>query len=161
VLSNLRHVEAPGTTLKLNRAMRVERDPDRVFGELQDARTMLRCVPGAQVSFTPEAGVYEARMTLGVGPLKLACSGLARMTKVDVRARSATGEIEARGDVAGGRASASIAVRPLDTGSVVYIALRLTVDRSPAWLGYDLVDRIANRLLERSCERLKSQLEST
>jgi carbon monoxide dehydrogenase subunit G len=160
VHSNLRSATPPGTVLKLNHAIHVDRDPDWVFRELHDPKKMLSCVPGASLTRALDADTFAARVALGIGPMKLAYTGSARVTRIDRRARSAAVDIEGSGETGAGRAKASIAVRPTDTSCVVYVSVLLTLEQSPTWLGSDLVYRVASTLLRRSCESLKQQLEA-
>ena len=149
------------TTLHLNAVTFVSRDPDSVFRELHDPQTLLSCVPGATLTSLTGPGSFEARIAIGLGPLKSHYKGKGRIAASDPKARTAT--LDVIGDPAANLASLrvrmamSIAERP--GGSEIRMAFDIAMSDRTWLIANGWIDPIACDLLDRTTRRLKQQLE--
>ena len=149
------------TTLALSATTFVTRDPDWIFRELHDPRTLVSCVPGAVLTRLTGPRSFEARIPIGFGPIQSHFSGRGRITASDPRRRTAS--LELIGDMVANltpfriRMSMTIAGRP--QGAIVRMTFDVVVPDRTGLLTSAWLDPIACDLLDRTARQIKQQLE--
>lgn len=149
------------TTLALSATTFVARDPDWIFGELHDPRTLVDCVPGAVLTRLTGPRSFEARIPIGFGPIQSLFNGTGRIIASDARRRTAS--LELAGDTVGNltpfRIRMSMTVAPRNAGAVVRMTFDVVVSDRTGLLTRAWLDPIACDLLDRTTRRIKQQLE--
>jgi carbon monoxide dehydrogenase subunit G len=146
--------------LRLSSALRIERDPDHLFGELQQLDRFFECVPGVSLTRVLDPRTVEARMVVGLGPITIAYDGTARMVTSDRISRMASIDLQGRADVWGSaRANMKMTVRPVAGGSSLHTSVWLALTGRTTLLGRDLLHRIADEMYARTGDRIKRRLE--
>lgn len=156
-------LEREPIVLTLEGATHVNRDPDWVFSELHDPRTLLNCVPGGSLTRQLGPRKFEARITFGAGPFKLTCSGTGRIVDSDPRLRTASMTLnsQAASTLPSIRVDMAMAVRPHLRGSQIQMSFRVFVTDQTGLLARTWVDPIACELLDHTVRRVKQRLEDT
>ena len=149
------------TTLHLNAVTFVRRDPDSVFSELHDPRTLLSCVPGATLTSITGPGSFEARIALGLGPFKPEYTGRGRIVASDPTARTASLELtgDPAANLAGVRVRMAMVVAERPGGSEIAMTFDVALSDRTRLLTNGWLDPIASDVLDRTTRRLKQQLE--
>jgi carbon monoxide dehydrogenase subunit G len=149
--------------LTLNGVTQIDRDPDWVFGQLHDPRTLLSCVPGGSLTRQLGPRRFEARIAVGAGPFKFTYSGMGRIVDSDPRLRTAAMALtgEAALNVPSIRIRMAMAVRSHLRGSEIQMSFRVVVLDQMGWLARSWVDPIARELLHHTVRRVKQRLEDT
>jgi uncharacterized protein len=149
------------TTLSLHAVAFVRRDPDSVFRELHDPETLLGCVPGATLTRLTGPRSFEARIAVGLGPLKAAYDGTGRIVASNPRARTAS--LELNGDptanLPGVRVRMAMAIAERTGGSEIHMTFDVAMSDRSRLLAGGWLDPVACDLLDRTTRRLKQQLE--
>ena len=150
------------TTLSLDAVTFVSRDPNWVFRELHDPKTLLGCVPGATLTRLTGPGSFQARIAIGLGPFKAQYEGTGRIVASNPMTRTAS--LELTGDPSPNLAAAlrvrmamSIAVRT--GGSEIRMTFDVAMSDRTGMLANGWLDPLACDLLDRTTRRLKQQLE--
>lgn len=73
--------------MKLHHSTRVEAHADEVWEFLQDTRSVVACLPGAELTDELGDDKYAGALLVGIGPLKLSYSGQVDVTRRDPAAR--------------------------------------------------------------------------
>jgi len=149
--------------LTLTGVTQVDRDPDWVFGELHDPRTLLSCVPGASLTRLVGPRKFEARIAVGAGPFKFAYAGTGRIVDSDSRLRTASMTLNgsATAHMPSIRVRMAMAVLPRLRGSEIQMSFRVVVSDQTGLLARSWVDPIAWDLLDHTVRRVKQRLEDT
>lgn len=149
------------TTLSLNATTYVRRDPDSVFRELHDPRTLIGCVPGASLTRLTGPGSFEARIAIGLGPLKSHYNGKGRIVASDPKARSASLELtgDPAANLANVRVRMSMSIAERTGGSEIFMTFEVGMSERTWLITNGWLDPIACDLLDRTTRRLKHQLE--
>ena len=149
--------------LTLSGVTQVEQDPDWVFSELHDPRTLLSCVPGGSLTRLVGPRRFEARIVFGAGPFKFTYSGTGRIVDSDPHARTASMTLtgQAAPHVPSIRIRMAMAVRPHVRGSEIQMSFRVVVSDQTGLLARSWVDPIAAELLDHTVRRVKQRLEDT
>jgi carbon monoxide dehydrogenase subunit G len=149
--------------LTLQGATQVDRDPDWVFSELHDPRTLLSCVPGGSLTRLVGPGRFEAQIAFGAGPFKFTYSGTGRIVDSDPRSRIASMTLRgsATAAVPSIRIRMSMAVRQHPRGSEIQMSFRVLVLDQTGLLLRSWIDPIACELLDRTVRQVKQRLEDT
>jgi carbon monoxide dehydrogenase subunit G len=141
----------------------VARDPDVVFQELHDPRTLLSCVPGGSLTRLIDSHTFEGRIVVGAGPFKFGYAG--RGLIVDSNPRSRTASLILDADPATGvpalRIRMAMAIHSRNKGSEIRMSFRVAMPHRAEMLPRGWVDPIACDLLDRTVRRLKRRLEET
>jgi carbon monoxide dehydrogenase subunit G len=147
--------------LRLTAVTRVARDPDTVFRELHDPRTLLNCVPGGSLTRLIDSRSFEARIAVGAGPFRFGCAGRGLIVASDARSRTAALVLNAApaGGVPALRIRMAMAIHSRDAGCEIHMSFRVAVPASAARMPRALIDPIACDLLDRTVRRLKQHLE--
>ena len=149
--------------LTLKGVTQVDRDPDWVFNELHDPRTLLGCVPGGSLTRQLGPRRFEARIAIGPGPFKFAYSGTGRIVDSNPHLRTASMTLtgHATSNVPSIRIRMAMAVRPHFRGSAIQMSFRVVVSDQTGLLARSWVDPIACELLDHTVRRVKQRLEDT
>jgi uncharacterized protein len=149
------------TTLALSAVTFVRRDPDAVFRELHDLETLVGCVPGATLTRLDDASAFEARIAIGLGPLRAEYKGRGRITSSDPRTRKASLEVIAdpSANLAAIVIRMAMAITRRTSGSEIRMSFDIAMSERTWLLSQAWVDPIACDLLDRTTRRLKQQLE--
>ena len=149
--------------LTLHGVTQADRDPDWVFSELHDPRTLLRCVPGGSLTRLVGPRRFEARIAMGAGPFKFTYSGTGRIVDSDplLRTASMTLNGSATSNVPSIRIRMAMAVHPHVRGSEIQMSFRVVVSDQTGLLARRWIDPIACELLDHTVRRVKHRLEET
>ena len=149
--------------LTLKGVTQVDRDPDWVFNELHDPRTLLGCVPGGSLTMLLGPRRFEARIAIGPGPFKFTYSGTGRIVDSDPHLRTASMTLtgQAASNVPSIRIRMAMAVRPHLRGSEIQMSFRVVISDQTGLLARSWVDPIACELLDHTVRRVKQRLEDT
>ena len=135
-----------------------------VWRVLGDVHTVARCLPGAELTEDLGADTYRGRARVGVGPVRLSFSGMARVIERD--GSSHTMRILAQGrDAGGGQTQADITVRAepaaqdgdgcrLTASARVYLSGRI------AQFGRALAGDVSRRLFEQFATAVEQTVSS-
>jgi uncharacterized protein len=149
------------TTLSLSAVTFVRRDPDWVFRELHDPETLLGCVPGATLTRLTGPGSFQARIAIGLGPIKAQYGGMGRIVASDPKARTAS--LEVTGDpyanLASVRVRMAMSIAERTGGSEIRMTFDVAMSDRTWLLANGWLDPVACDLLDRTTRRLKQQLE--
>ena len=147
--------------IRLNGIAQVDRDPDWVFSELHDPQTLLKCVPGGDLTRLLGPRRFDARIAVGIGPLKLAYSGTGRIVDSDPRSRTAS--MTLNGNPVSNepyiRIRMGMAVVGHPRGSEIRMSFRVVISDRTGLLTRGWVNPIAAELLHRTVRRVKQRLE--
>lgn len=149
------------TTLALSASTFVACDPDWVFGELHDPRTLVSCVPGATLTRLTGPQSFEARIAIGIGPIQSHFNGLGRITASDPRRRTASLEVvcDPALDGAPVRVRMAMAIAKRDEGAALRMTFDVSVPGQTLFFAQAWLDPIACDLIDRTTRRLKQHLE--
>ena len=149
------------TTLALRATTFVHRDPDWVFGELHDPRTLVNCVPGATFTRLTGRDSFEARIAVGFGPIKSHFSGTGRITASDARRRTASLELisDPAAALASVRVQMDMAIAERNEGSEIHMTFDVAMSDQTRLVAQAWLDPIACDLIDRTSRRLKQHLE--
>jgi carbon monoxide dehydrogenase subunit G len=150
------------TTLALSAVTFVRRDPDAVFRELHDLEMLVGCVPGATLTRLSDPDAFEARVAIGLGPLRAEYRGRGRVTSSDTKTRTASLEVIAdpSANLAAVRIRMAMAIARRPNGSEIRMSFDLAMSERTWLLSHTWVDPIACDLLDRTTRRLKHHLEA-
>ncbi|HXB03399.1 MAG TPA: SRPBCC domain-containing protein [Candidatus Angelobacter sp.] len=139
--------------------VRIDRDADWVFRELHDPRTLITCVPGGHIIRIIDARSFEACVVAGVGPFKIAYTGIGQIKESDPGSRTASLTIAGGGvGMPPSQVRMSMVVWAVGPGAELEMSFRLSLEGR--LLSRELVDFIMGDLVDRTARRIKLQLES-
>jgi carbon monoxide dehydrogenase subunit G len=146
--------------LRLSSALRIDRDPDCLFGQLHHPETLFECVPGVSLTRVLDPRTVEARIVVGIGPFTAAYSGSARIVRSDQSLRKTSIDLEGQSDIWGSvRAHMRLTVRPAAGGSSLRTSVRLAMTGRSTLLGRPILHRVAGEMFARTGDRIKGRLE--
>ena len=138
----------------------VQAPPDRVYALMLDPARVAPCIPGAEVLGEREDGVYDAQVTVKLGPMKLTYKGVVSITEHDDAARTAA--MRARGAEARGQgnveATMRMAVAAVDTGSHVQVSTDMQVTGRVAQMGQGIMQDVAGRMIGDMARNMEAML---
>jgi carbon monoxide dehydrogenase subunit G len=154
-------VKDDSMVLRLDGVTSVNRDPDSVFRELHDPETLLACVPGATLTRQLGPRAFEARIVFGVGPFKVAQSGLGWIVESDPRARTAVLQVNGREEAAlpAIHMHTSMSVLQRGKGSEIRMSFQISIEDRGRRLSRAWLDPIVCDVLDRTIHRIKERLE--
>lgn len=149
------------TTLALRATTFVARDPDWIFSELHNPRTLVGCVPGAVLTRLTGPSSFEARIPIGFGPFQSHFDGKGRITASDPRRRTASLELTGNptANLTPFRVRMSMAISDWHEGAVIRMTFDVVMSDRTSLLTQAWLDPIACDLLDRTTRRIKQQLE--
>ena len=135
--------------MRIDTEFAISRPPAEAYSLLLDLERVTPCFPGAELMGHLSDGAREVRVTVRLGPMRLAYEGDVRIDERDdaaLRAVMAGSAREARG---AGSASARIAMRvePSETGSRVVAEADVDLSGRAAQMGKGIVEDVARRLV--------------
>jgi carbon monoxide dehydrogenase subunit G len=140
-------------------AVRVDRDADWVFRELHNPRTLITCVPGGHIIRIIDARKFEACVVAGVGPFKIAYTGIGHIRESNPGSRTASLTIAGGGvGMPPSQVRMSMVVWAVGPGAELEMSFLLSLEGR--LLSRELVDFIMRDLVDRTVGRIKLQLES-
>jgi len=139
----------------------VARDPDWIFQELHDPEKLVGCVPGAQLTRLVDQRSFEARIVVGVGPVKIAYAGSGRIVASNPKRRTASLTLDGRSLVGmpAVRVRMTMAIQRRTCGSAIRMAFTVGISDRTGLLSQGWLDPIARELVDRTISRIKQQLE--
>jgi carbon monoxide dehydrogenase subunit G len=135
--------------MRIDTGFAISRPPAEAYALLLDLERVAPCFPGAElVGYLPDGG-REVRVTVRLGPMRLAYEGEVRIDERDDAARRAVMTGSAREARGGGSASARIAMRveTSETGSRVVAEADVDLSGRAAQMGKGIVEDVARRLV--------------
>ncbi|MCC6833071.1 MAG: SRPBCC family protein [Thermoleophilia bacterium] len=135
--------------MRIDTDFSITRPPAETYELLLQLEDVTPCFPGAELGAERPDGSREVRVTVRLGPMKLAYDGDVRIAERDdaaLRAVLAGNAREARG---AGSASATITMRvePDGTGSKVLAEAEVDLTGRAAQMGKGIVEDVARRLV--------------
>lgn len=102
--------------MKLHHSTRVEARPDEVWEFLQDTRSVVACLPGAELTDELGDDKYAGALHVGIGPLRLNYNGQVDVTSRDPAARTLQLAASGRDRRGSGSVRADVRVEVADDG---------------------------------------------
>ncbi|MGP8160264.1 MAG: SRPBCC family protein [Candidatus Dormibacteria bacterium] len=148
--------------MELETSFKVAAPPARVFSYVTDVRQVVTCVPGAELTEIVDAKTYRGKMSVSVGPMKVAYSGTAQIRDQDDANHAVT--VEGIGKETGGSGSASASARLSvvadGEGSVVKVVTDYTIRGRVAQFGRGIIEDVFRSVIEDMGRRIKAAVES-
>lgn len=140
----------------------VRASPDAVFAYLLDARRVVTCLPGAELSEAIDARTYRGKMTVKVGPVTVAYDGRVLLTEVDAPARRVRLIGEAREGTGAGSARMTLESVTSASADGAEVAVEADVDVAgrAVQLGRGMMEQIARQVFREFAARLRAALEA-
>lgn len=148
-------------TLALSSIAFVRNDPDWIFRQLHDPAVLVSCVPGATLTRVTGPASFDARIALGLGPLRSDYTGTGRIIASNPRTRTASLDIalDPVANLGGVRIHMAMAIAERDSGAEIRMTFGVDMPQ-PMWLlAQAWVEPIACDLLDRTALHMKRQLE--
>jgi carbon monoxide dehydrogenase subunit G len=133
----------------IRNSMTVPAPPGEVFDLLLDVERIAPCMPGAQLTGSPDEGTYEGTVKVKVGPITAAYAGTVSFLEVDRDNRRAVLKASGSEQRGGGRAEAKITaeVSGDDDESTVDLTTDLRISGKVAQFGRGALGDISQKLL--------------
>ncbi|MEX2328226.1 MAG: SRPBCC family protein [Nitriliruptoraceae bacterium] len=146
--------------MRITRQVEVEQSPAEVWALFGDIPQVAACLPGTRLTGQESETRYTGEVVISAGPVRMEFDGTADILSRDDTAR--TMQVEASGADRRGRGQASLlldaAVAPAARGSIVDVALDLTLSGAAAQYGRGMVADITAVLLDQFARNLQSRL---
>ncbi len=135
--------------MRIDTEFSISRPPAEAYALLLDLERVTPCFPGAELTGHLPDGAREVRVTVRLGPMRLAYEGEVRIAERDDAARRAVLAGSAREVRGAGSASASIAMRVEAAGPGSRVVAEADVELSgrAAQMGKGIVEDVARRLV--------------
>jgi carbon monoxide dehydrogenase subunit G len=141
----------------------VKASPDAVFGFLVDARRVVTCLPGAELTEAVDARTFRGTMKVKVGPVTVAYQGRVLLTDVDAAAHRVRLTGEAREGSGAGSAKMTLesVTRPL-AGGGAEVAVQADVDVAgrAVQLGRGMMEQVSRQVFREFAARLCAAVEA-
>jgi carbon monoxide dehydrogenase subunit G len=133
----------------IRNSMTVPAPPGEVFDLLLDVERIAPCMPGAQLTGSPDEGTYEGTVKVKVGPITAAYAGTVSFLEVDRDNRRAVLKASGSEQRGGGRAEAKITaeVSGDEDESTVDLTTDLRISGKVAQFGRGALGDISQKLL--------------
>jgi len=135
--------------MRIDTDFAISRPPAEAYALLLDLERVAPCFPGAELGGERDDGARDVRVTVRLGPMKLAYDGDVRIAERDDAALSAVMAGNAREVRGAGSASARIAMRvePDGDGSRVIAEADVDLSGRAAQMGKGIIEDVARRLV--------------
>ena len=136
--------------MNIEQSFEVGVEPDVVWHLFQDIPSVVRCMPGAELTEDRGGGAYAGRVSVQLGPMSASFEGLARITP-DVATRTARIDGEGTDRNAGNRGQVSVSYRvtEAEAGSRVSVDAEIKLSGAIARFGRTgLITEMSKRLIE-------------
>jgi carbon monoxide dehydrogenase subunit G len=147
--------------VELKASVAIDREPDWVFGELNNLEALIECVPGGRMTRLIDPKVCEASLAAGVGPFTVDYAGTGRIVRSNPRSRTASLQLdgEARRGLGDAEARVTLEVKADGPTSTCIVSALLSVTGTATLFGRELVQKVAARMLLSTSRRRKSRVE--
>lgn len=132
---------------------------ERVYAALTDPTVLQRLIEGCESLVRTDDGVYEARLRVGVGPVKGTFSGQARMENAQPP-ESYTLIVDGRGTPGWVRGVANMHLADDGTATTVTCDADVTVGGVIAAVGSRLIEATARRMMDQFFDRLGREFQA-
>ncbi|NBD30387.1 MAG: carbon monoxide dehydrogenase [Alphaproteobacteria bacterium] len=145
--------------MELSGTQVIAADRDTVWAHLNDAQTLMACIPGCEeLTGNPQDG-FEAVVKQKVGPVKATFKGHVTLENVNAP-ESYTLVGEGKGGVAGfAKGSADVALAPTPEGTELSYTVDAKVGGKLAQLGSRVVGGFARKMADSFFDNFKTQVE--
>ncbi|WP_052668719.1 SRPBCC family protein [Nitriliruptor alkaliphilus] len=148
--------------MRITDRIEVPQPPDEVWRFFDDIPQVAACLPGTTLNEQEGENRFTGEVVISAGPVRLEFEGAAEIVDRDEAAR--TLQVEASGADRKGRGQAALlldaAVSPGGPGTVVDIALDLTLSGAAAQYGRGMVSDVTAVLLEDFAGNVRSRLDA-
>jgi uncharacterized protein len=133
---------------------------DEVWSALLDMEGVAGCLPGATITATEQANVYDGSMRLKIGPMRVEYRGRATLSEIDEADHTAVIALSAREAKGQGSAMATIRNRlePADGGTRVTAQTELQITGPQAQFGRGVIEDVGKRVLTEFSQRLEQKI---
>jgi uncharacterized protein len=148
--------------MKLEHSFEVEAPLEKVWARLIDVEKVAPCLPGAEITESSDAGVYEGNFTVKLGPTTAAYAGKLQLTDVDELHHRVTMSANGRDKRGQGNAKATItsSMSEAEGTTHVDVATDFTLTGKLARFGRGgMIEDVSNKLVGEFVECLRSSLE--
>jgi carbon monoxide dehydrogenase subunit G len=138
----------------------VEANLETVWCALLDMEGVASCLPGATITATDRANVYDGSMRLRIGPMRVEYRGTAELSEVDDGNHTAVISLSAREAKGQGSAMATIRNRLESTGAGTRVSAQteLHLTGPQAQFGRGVIEDVGGRVMREFSRRLEQQL---
>jgi carbon monoxide dehydrogenase subunit G len=146
--------------MRIDTDFAISRPPGETYALLLDLERVAPCFPGAELGGERDDGARDVRVTVRLGPMKLAYDGDVRIAERDPAVLRAVMVGNAREVRGAGAASARIAMRvePDGEGSRVIAEADVDLSGRAAQMGKGIIEDVARRLVVEMAGRLEATL---
>ena len=149
--------------MKLEHAFEVKAPLETVWARLIDIEKVAPCLPGAEVTESPDTGVYEGNFTLKLGPTTAAYAGKLQLTEVDQVNHRVTMSANGRDKRGQGSAKATIQSSMSESEGTTHVDVvtdfALTGRLARFGRG-GMIEDVSNKMVGDFVDCLRSSLES-
>lgn len=148
--------------MELNNAFEISLAPEQAWLVLLDTTRIAPCLPGAALLETIDPRTFKGRVSVRLGPVALAFTGIAKFVAIDADQKRA--RIEAQGTDQKGRggahAAAEFHLSPSANGTSVVIKTELNLSGAVAQYGrgIGMVQSVATQLIDQFAANLRAEL---
>jgi carbon monoxide dehydrogenase subunit G len=148
--------------MQLSHEFAVRASPEATYAFLLDVNRVAACIPGISAVEERDPDTFLGTLKVKVGPIGIAYRGTATIVARDPEGRRATIAAEGKEGVGAGRvkATAEMAVRPAEEGSIVTIETDLAIAGRLAGFGRGIIDSVAKRILGEMADCIRAKLET-
>jgi uncharacterized protein len=120
--------------------------PQMVWEALNSPDILRLCIPGCESLEKTEAGGFEAKVVLKIGPVKATFTGAVTLTNLNPpHSYTITGE--GSGGIAGhAKGSADVSLAPSESGTLLSYTVKADIGGKIAQLGSRLIDATSKKL---------------
>jgi carbon monoxide dehydrogenase subunit G len=146
--------------MKISSDFTIPLPPDEAYRFLLDLEQVAPCVPGGELGAAAADGSYPAKVTVRLGPMRLAYDGSLWISERDDADRRAVLRAKARETAAQGSLEASMTMRvsPNGQGSRVEVLTELALAGRAARMGGGIVEEVARRVVSDLSSCLEQRL---
>ena len=148
--------------MEIKNSFEIPLPPEEAWKVLMDIPRIAPCMPGAELTGQTPDGDYEGKVSVRLGPVALAFSGVAKFIERDDAAKRA--KVQAQGSDQKGRGAASglvtFQVSPSDQGSRVDITTEVTLSGLVAQYGRGagVIQGVANEICRQFADNLRASV---
>src|SRR5512138_235682 len=140
----------------------VRADADAVFSYLVDARQVVTCLPGAELTEAIDPRTFRGTMKVKVGPVTVAYQGRVLVTELDPAARRVrlTGEGKEGTGAGSAKMTMESVTRPLPGGGTeISVHADVEVAGRAVQLGRGMMEQVSAQLLRQFAASLRRAVE--
>lgn len=150
-----------GTRIEERFAVRAS--PGRVWAYLVDARRVVTCLPGAELTEVVDPRTFHGNVKVKVGPVTVAYQGRVRLTDLDESARRVA--MVGEGRESGGSGSAKMTMESLlaalpDGATEVTVQANVEVVGRLVQFGRGMIEQVSHQIFQQFAECVRVTLEA-